>query len=107
MISKYQGKIPLESEFPYLGVEGKCHSDKWTSQYGRIKETIMIDKTLPTEQRIAALKEALVEGPVEVSIAVPESMAFYSGGVFNDAACGFGVNAVLKHAVTAIGWGTD
>ena len=53
------------------------------------------------------MKEALTEGPVAVSIAVTESMSFYSGGVFNDPACGYGKDATLVHAVTAIGWGSD
>lgn len=48
-----------------------------------------------------------MEGPVAVSIAVSKSMRFYSGGVFNDADCGFGLEAKLTHAVVAIGWGTD
>lgn len=48
-----------------------------------------------------------MNGPVGVSIAVPESMSFYAGGVFNDAACGNGKDAVLVHAVLAIGWGHD
>lgn len=51
----------------------------------------MINKQLSTAERVTALKEALLEGPVAVSIAVSESMVFYAGGVFNDAACGYGL----------------
>jgi hypothetical protein len=107
MIERYGGKIPQESKFPYLGMEGKCNADKWTDEFGTIKRTVMVDKKLSLEQRTQVLKEALAEGPVEVSIAVSPSMRFYAGGVFNDPDCGYGTEAKLSHAVTAIGYGTD
>lgn len=67
----------------------------------------MIDSLLPVNQKIDLLKEALLAGPVAVSIAVPKSLAYYSGGVYNDPACGYGEKAELVHSVVAVGWGND
>ncbi|CAL6081958.1 Cathepsin_L [Hexamita inflata] len=107
IISQKGGKIPLESISPYLGVESECNEAAWTNKYGTVARSVIIDNTTSVENRIKQLKEALLEGPVGVSIAVIGSMSFYAGGVYNDKKCGYGNEAVLAHAVTCIGWGKD
>ena len=107
IIKVKNGRIPLESKAPYLGIESQCDDDAWTDQYGHINETIMIDPTLSVEEKTRQLKQALKGGPVAVSIAVTDSMSFYDGGVFNDPACGEGKEAELVHAVLCVGYGTD
>lgn len=55
---------------------------------------------------VSQLKRALLSGPVAVGIAVPESLLYYAGGVYNDAACGSKATDI-DHAVLAVGWGVD
>lgn len=40
------GKIPLEDDSPYLGMEGECDSNAWTAKYGLIENVAVIDNTL-------------------------------------------------------------
>lgn len=107
IISTKGGKFPLESEAPYLGVEDMCDNTSWTSEYGTIESTIVIDSALPYDMRKQQMKEALTQGPVAIGIAVPQSMPFYAGGVFNDPQCGYGPLAQIDHIVTCVGWGND
>ena len=78
-----------------------CREQTFTAQYGVIDEVVML------ESSINAVKEALRNGPVAVGMAVPESLSYYSGGVYNDPACGYGADAEIVHAVALVGWGGD
>ena len=101
MIDDYAGKIPITTLSVYKAYETTCDSDAFTAEFGVIKSIQRLEKTKE------ALKEALLDGAVSVATAVPQSFSWYTGGVFNDPACGYGEDAVLEHAVTVIGWGVD
>ena len=50
------------------------------------------------------MKAALVRQPIKVSIrACDNSFRLYTGGIYNDAACGTEHN----HAVAVVGWGEE
>ncbi|TNJ30002.1 Cathepsin L [Giardia muris] len=101
LLKEYGGQIIPESDMRYLGVESLCDEKKFTSKYGRVNG---IAKVKPLD--IGALKYALLDGPVSVAVAVPESFVWYSGGVYNDPACK-NSEEDLAHAVICVGWGTD
>lgn len=58
-------------------------------------------------KNIEQFKTALKEGPISVSIAVPQSWAAYSGGIYKDSACGYGSDAKRVHIVLLVGWGKE
>ncbi|KAH0572836.1 Cathepsin L [Spironucleus salmonicida] len=99
IITKKDGKIPVEQD--YQGVETQCKAQYWTTEYGQMTRFYRV------ESSIDQMKLALLEGPVGVAVAVPESFVYYTGGIYSDKACGNGANADLVHAVTLVGWGTD
>jgi KDEL-tailed cysteine endopeptidase len=92
----YTGKngIELEADYPYTAKDGTCSYDKTktkhvNSDYGRVN---------PKDSD--ALKGALVNHPVAVSIQADQSVfQFYSSGVIS-INCG----ASLNHAVLAVGY---
>lgn len=49
------------------------------------------------------MKRALMHTAVSVGISVPESLLFYTGGVYNDPECSNRYLAI-GHAVLAVGW---
>eukprot|EP00461_Guttulinopsis_vulgaris_P004618 UN04620 len=66
------------------------------------------DEPQDQEQLIKDLKDALYNhGPVSISIAVPTSLYYYQGGVYDDdEACGSALSD-LSHSVLAIGYTED
>lgn len=100
-INEFSGRIAYEVDSPYLAVESLCNESIFTSDYGRIRGVAHVK-----EYDIGAMKYALLSGPVSIAVAVTETFSWYSGGVFNDPACGNGIDD-LGHAVLLVGWGTD
>lgn len=91
-----EGGQALESDYPYTARQGACQksSKKLVGQISGYTDVAQND--------CAGLLKAIGQQPVSVAIAA-NAIMFYSGGVFNNAACGTGLN----HGVAAVGYGTD
>lgn len=89
-----------EKNGQYIGINSYCNTSFVDPKY-KVKGWAMVDS-----MDVDALKEALLDGPVAVAIAVPESMVWYADGVYDDPTCGSDM-ASLGHAVTAEGYGVD
>jgi len=90
--------MELESVYPYTGVDGTC---KYSAASGKVKVTKFADVTVDS---VDQLKAAIAQGPVSVAIEADKMVfQFYSGGIFNNAACGTN----LDHGVVAVGYGTE
>ncbi|GIQ83180.1 peptidase C1A [Kipferlia bialata] len=92
--------LPLESEYPYIGLDDYCQDHLYKASmkidsYGRVEA-----------ESVDSLKLALQDGPVAIAISVPESMIWYSYGVYYDEECSPAYED-LGHAVTAVGYGVD
>lgn len=99
------GKLTLESKYPYKGMDMDCRKDLF--EFIDDKYRVCNPKRVKVGS-LNALKRALVDGPVEVSIAVPESLLYYTGGIYNPpiSECG-NRQEDLAHGVTAVGYGVD
>lgn len=103
-----------ESKVPYLGMDGACTTGKPLLTEKDAGETPASQSAPPVgeafgmvgwetlaKNKYEPLVRALVErGPVAVSVAASEWM-MYDSGIFN----GCGKDAIIDHAVTAIGYG--
>eukprot|EP00766_Chilomastix_caulleryi_P005723 gnl/Chilomastix_caulleri/737.p1 GENE.gnl/Chilomastix_caulleri/737~~gnl/Chilomastix_caulleri/737.p1 ORF type:complete len:188 (+),score=76.96 gnl/Chilomastix_caulleri/737:648-1211(+) len=89
-----------EKDAQYIGINSYCDVNHINPKFkvnGWAKVAAM---------DVNALKTALLDGPVAVAIAVPESMIWYADGVYDDPTCASD-EASLGHAVTAEGYGVD
>lgn len=92
------GGINLEKNYPYVGMDGQCQSNRT----GDPLVTIDGYEDVPLNDESALLK-AVANQPVSVAIeAGGRDFQFYSSGVFTGT-CGTN----LDHGVTAVGYGTD
>jgi C1A family cysteine protease len=87
-----------ESDYVYTAVDQNCSYN----------DTLVVvtpsNGTHIATNSAQALKEAIFDGPVSVSIEADTiPFQFYSGGIFNDPTCGND----LDHAVVAVGYGAD
>jgi len=89
-----------EDDIHYLGINSYCNT-KYINKDYKVSGWAMV-----AEKDTMALKQALVDGPVAVAIAVPDSMVWYADGIYNDPECGSNFTD-LVHAVTAEGYGYD
>lgn len=101
LVQKFKGKYVLADSMPYQGVEFECDESLFTDAYGRVAGARKIPR-----YDIGAMKYALLQGPVQVAISVPESMIWYAGGVYYDPEAANGVED-LAHSVVCVGWGRD
>ena len=76
-----KSKFALEDDYPYYGQNDYCKHSKFTYDKFEIVDTCKVKRS------VKELKKALLEGPVAVTVDVPESFLFYVGGVYNDPAC--------------------
>lgn len=91
------GRIMLESDYPYTAEDGKCKFDK-TKAIGDFKGADDIDKS---EEALAV---AATKGVVSVSIdASQESFHLYSSGIYYEPAC----SQYTDHAVAVVGYGSE
>jgi len=94
--------LALASEVPYQGADGACTASSKQKSAGGAAFGMIGWETLP-KNVYAPLIRALAEtGPVAVSVAA-DSWFSYESGIFN----GCGKDAVIDHAVTAVGYGEE
>ena len=98
--NSHANKFATEAEYPYLGQNDWCKNDTLNS----FRDYEVTGYHEVPVGDIVQMKRALMNGPVAIGIAVPETMAYYAGGVYNDPACLSDV-ASIGHAVVAVGWG--
>jgi len=90
-----------ETAYPYTALDQDC---TYNESEVILANTSLTNYTNITSNSSAALKTAIADGPVAVSIEADTiPFQFYGGGVFNSATCG----TELDHAVVAVGYGTD
>eukprot|EP00766_Chilomastix_caulleryi_P003760 gnl/Chilomastix_caulleri/488.p1 GENE.gnl/Chilomastix_caulleri/488~~gnl/Chilomastix_caulleri/488.p1 ORF type:complete len:357 (+),score=132.84 gnl/Chilomastix_caulleri/488:48-1073(+) len=70
-----------ERDGQYIGINSYCDTTHINSKY-KVNGWAMVK-----QGDVNALKTALLDGPVAVAIAVPESMIWYADGVYNDPTC--------------------
>eukprot|EP00929_Paragymnodinium_shiwhaense_P082714 TRINITY_DN4372_c0_g2_i1.p1 TRINITY_DN4372_c0_g2~~TRINITY_DN4372_c0_g2_i1.p1 ORF type:complete len:389 (-),score=110.65 TRINITY_DN4372_c0_g2_i1:279-1445(-) len=102
-----------ESEVPYSEQDGLCNVDPPTKQK-QTNQFMQLDgsggsslgmtgwETLPKNEYMPLLRALAEEGPVAVSVSA-QPWSIYEKGIFN----GCDKDAVVDHAVTAIGYGEE
>ncbi|GKT33143.1 hypothetical protein ADUPG1_007144 [Aduncisulcus paluster] len=93
------GIVP-EADVPYRSVNDYCD----TTLYNTYPEYALTGWGAVDSGNKDDLYNQLLDGPVAISIAVPESLVFYAGGIYNDPDCGSDYSD-LAHGVTLEGWG--
>ncbi|KAF4696159.1 hypothetical protein FOZ60_001838 [Perkinsus olseni] len=94
--------IDDESAYPYKGSNGTCKTKLTSYPDGLLAGEVIGYRNL--SQTDAALKKALVSGPVSLAVNVDENFHKYRSGLFNASSCSVGAN--LNHGVVAVGYGT-
>jgi C1A family cysteine protease len=84
------------SDYPYTARDGTCKFKQSLAVASITKFTDVAKNTC------SSLISAIAAQPVAVAIAA-NAIMFYTSGIFNNAACGTGLN----HGVTAVGYGTE
>jgi len=91
------GGICSEAAYPYQAADGTCQTT--CTNVAKISSYA----NLPQNQE-ATLMPAIQNGPISIAIEADQDVfQFYSGGVFNNPACGTN----LDHGVLIVGYGTD
>eukprot|EP00033_Pygsuia_biforma_P000128 GCRY01000163.1.p1 GENE.GCRY01000163.1~~GCRY01000163.1.p1 ORF type:complete len:520 (+),score=134.30 GCRY01000163.1:56-1561(+) len=92
------GGAVFEENYPYKMLDNYCNPPKI--------EPIVSGYVNITSGDEEALKAAVAQGPVSVAINVPESLLFYTEGVYEEEQC---KNTFfdLEHGVLVVGYGTD
>jgi len=93
------GGLPLESAYPYTGVQGSCHRSS-TTPAGDATKVVY-----PTAQSDSALQAGILVRPTTVAIAASTYyfQTYTSGTLTNASACG----TATDHAVLAVGFTSD
>lgn len=95
------GGLDTEAAYPYLASDSSCSFLK-----DKVGATVRASKNI-TFQDEKELEEAVgTVGPVAIAFQVTSDFKSYSGGVYNNPACGTSPDQV-NHAVLAVGYGTD
>ncbi|KAA8531663.1 hypothetical protein F0562_006620 [Nyssa sinensis] len=92
------GGIDTEDDYPYRGVDSKCHSSRKNAKVVSIDG---YEDVPPNDEK--ALKKAVAYQPVSVAIeATGRALQLYQSGIFSSA-CG----TALDHGVAVVGYGTE
>eukprot|EP01084_Bolivina_argentea_P151491 264415_1 len=92
------GGLCTEKEYPYTGRDGSCVASSCGQKYDKISGYKSVSKNSET-----ALVNALVEGPIAVSVdAAGPGWTYYKSGVYS-AEC----SVSLDHGVVGVGYGHD
>lgn len=100
--SEGRSSFPLARDYGYLGQNDYCKEGEREALAGY---RLAGWHRVPPGNALQ-MKRALMSGPVSVGVAVPETMLYYAGGVYNDPACG-SAYADITHAVLLVGWGRN
>lgn len=103
VVRKYGGIIPTAMAYgSYLSVNGYCRDTRLMEVGAKV--TGWSDVKARDEQ---AVLDALVsQGPLSISIMVPDEMLFYDSGVLKVESCRHN-ETQIDHAVVLVGYGTD
>jgi len=93
--------IALESKYPYIGKDQKCHYDA-AGLGAKLSNEVNITQGSETEL-VDAIK---THGPVSICYQVVSDFQHYTSGVYESKVCKNGPMDV-NHAVLAVGYGTD
>ena len=100
IVSQCNGKVMLENDYPYAGVDQTCQLDL-SRAVGHVSSYIPVEKG--NEDDLAAKCEQY--GPVAIAIDSSKmSFNFYSGGIYDEPRCR---NDYMDHAVGLIGYGSE
>ncbi|KAJ6681950.1 CYSTEINE PROTEASE [Salix koriyanagi] len=92
------GGLDTEKDYPYVGGDDKCDSDKMKTKAVSIDG---FEDVMPYDEK--ALQKAVAHQPVSVAIeASGMALQFYHSGVFTGE-CG----TALDHGVVVVGYGTE
>jgi len=101
VLENQNGKIMLESDYPYRAVQQACKYDSSKAFNTGIKSVAFT--TPNSESDLAAKVESV--GPVSISIdASHSSFQLYTGGIYDETACS---SVSLDHAVGCVGFGKE
>jgi len=103
IVRKFGGVVPTAAAYgSYLSINGFCKDTRLMEVGAKI--TGWVDIKARDEH---ALMQALVsEGPISVSIMVPDDMLFYDSGVLEVASCKYDPDQI-DHSVVLTGFGTS
>ena len=88
----------LESVYPYTAVDGTCMYN--TSSTTAVDVSSYLNVTIDD---VAAMKAAVAQQPVSVSLDAGHLFMYYTSGVLDSTKCG----TRLDHAVLVVGYGID
>jgi len=102
IIRKYQGRVPTAAAYgAYISVNGFCKDTRNMEIGATIMGWVNIQKSMVDVQ-----KSLVSEGPLAVSIMVPDEMLFFDAGVLAVPSCRCNENEI-DHSVGLVGYGTD
>jgi histolysain len=94
------GGVAKESDYPYTAKDASCDQSRAKKVYAKITGYKSV-----ASKNTGALKQALTEGLVDVSIdASSAAFQMYNGGAYTDSKCGTSLFD-LNHEVCAVGYG--
>jgi C1A family cysteine protease len=89
----------LEKDYTYTARDGTCHSSQYS---GQVSVTGVHEVSANSA---SALKSAIEQGPVSVTVDAEQSgFMYYTGGVVTQSQCS---GTGLDHAIAAVGYGTE
>ncbi|AQK40479.1 Fruit bromelain [Zea mays] len=91
------GGLTTESDYPYVGRQGQCMSDKLGHHAAKIRGRQAVQG-----KNEGALQHAVAGRPVAVSINASRAFQFYKRGIFSGPC-----NTTRNHAVTVVGYGAN
>ena len=100
MVERFGGRLAQLKDYPYAGQDTYCNKDAWSYDEHLLKGFYQV------KNNDTLLKYALLSGPISISIAVPDAMFAYAGGVYDDKSCKETTEDDLIHAVTLVGYDT-
>lgn len=102
IIRKYEGRVPTAAAYgAYISVNGFCKDTRSMETGATITGWVNIQKSTLDVQ-----KSLVSEGPLAVSIMVPDEMLFFDAGVLAVPSCRCD-ETKIDHSVVLVGYGTD
>ncbi|KAK8888635.1 hypothetical protein M9Y10_033367 [Tritrichomonas musculus] len=99
LIKRQKGKFVLESDYPYLGVDGECQFDD-LPHVGSISTYVNIIEGDEND-----LEAKVQIGPVAVAIDASNwSFQLYNSGIYDEPNC---ISSKLDHGVGCVGYGSE
>ena len=101
MINEYNGSLPLEDDYPYVGVQTVCKSDLFLETHGNLKAWDYVDFCNETDLMVKCAEYGPVICTMKANL---WSFIYYNGGIFYEDGCS---QFDYDHGVVVVGYGNE